>query len=121
MISGTRDKNWDKLVPYDAKRAPAADARVNIVGSLSLIEAPQSDRRPRRVMFASGGIVHGILASPENGGRPLPRRPKSHESGTPFESVCEVIDAPKTKQYRCVPSPSYSVRLILRAPEKPVV
>jgi UDP-glucose 4-epimerase len=50
-------------IPSEANRAPADDARVNVVGSLSLIQAIQNDRCASRVVFASsGGTVYGILS-----------------------------------------------------------
>jgi UDP-glucose 4-epimerase len=53
---------WSK-VPPEADRELAEDARVNIVGSLRLIEALRSMARPPRVVFASsGGTVYGVLS-----------------------------------------------------------
>jgi UDP-glucose 4-epimerase len=50
-------------IPSEANRAPADDARVNIVGSLSLIQAIQNDGCACRVVFASsGGTIYGILS-----------------------------------------------------------
>jgi len=74
---GQPDKSWSEIlggadvvyhlawstVPSEANRVPAEDARVNIVGSLSLIEAIQSNGRAPRLVFASsGGTVYGILS-----------------------------------------------------------
>jgi UDP-glucose 4-epimerase len=74
---GQPDASWSRLlagadivyhlawstVPSEANRAPADDARVNIVGSLSLIQAMQADGFPARVVFASsGGTIYGILS-----------------------------------------------------------
>ena len=74
---GQPDDTWNNLlagaelvyhlawstVPSEANRAPAEDARVNIVGSLRLIQALQNDRCASRVVFASsGGTVYGILS-----------------------------------------------------------
>jgi UDP-glucose 4-epimerase len=51
-------------VPSEASRAPVEDARVNIVGSLSLIAAIQEARPAARVVFASsGGTVYGPLST----------------------------------------------------------
>jgi UDP-glucose 4-epimerase len=53
---------WSK-VPSEADRELAEDARVNIVGSLRLIEALRSLARPPRIVFASsGGTVYGVLS-----------------------------------------------------------
>jgi UDP-glucose 4-epimerase len=50
-------------IPSEANRAPANDARVNIAGSLGLIQAIQNDGCACRVVFASsGGTVYGILS-----------------------------------------------------------
>jgi len=74
---GQPDVGWSKLlagaevvyhlawstIPSEANRAPANDARVNIVGSLRLIEAIQNDGCISRVVFASsGGTVYGVLS-----------------------------------------------------------
>jgi UDP-glucose 4-epimerase len=51
-------------VPSEASRAPVEDARVNIVGSLSLIAAIQEAQPAARVVFASsGGTVYGPLST----------------------------------------------------------
>jgi UDP-glucose 4-epimerase len=53
---------WSK-VPSEADRELAEDARVNIVGSLRLIEALRGLARPPRIVFASsGGTVYGVLS-----------------------------------------------------------
>jgi UDP-glucose 4-epimerase len=50
-------------IPSEANRAPANDARVNIAGSLGLIQAIQNDGCACRVVFASsGGTVYGVLS-----------------------------------------------------------
>jgi UDP-glucose 4-epimerase len=50
-------------IPSEGNRAPAEDARVNIVGSLSLIQAMEADGFASRMVFASsGGTVYGILS-----------------------------------------------------------
>ena len=50
-------------IPSEANQAPANDARVNIVGSLRLIQAIRHDGAAPRVVFASsGGTVYGILS-----------------------------------------------------------
>jgi UDP-glucose 4-epimerase len=50
-------------VPSEADRGLAEDARVNVVGSLRLIEALRGMSRPPRFVFASsGGTVYGILS-----------------------------------------------------------
>jgi UDP-glucose 4-epimerase len=50
-------------VPSEADRGLAEDARVNIVGSLRLIEALRSMARlPRIVFVSSGGTVYGVLS-----------------------------------------------------------
>jgi UDP-glucose 4-epimerase len=49
-------------VPSETNRDPADDARVNIAGSLRLIQAIQDARSRARVVFASsGGTVYGTL------------------------------------------------------------
>jgi UDP-glucose 4-epimerase len=51
-------------VPSEASRAPVEDARVNIVGSLVLIQAIQETQPTARVVFASsGGTVYGALST----------------------------------------------------------
>ena len=51
-------------VPSEASRAPVEDARVNIVGSLSLIRAIQEVEPKARIVFASsGGTVYGALST----------------------------------------------------------
>jgi UDP-glucose 4-epimerase len=51
-------------VPSEASRAPVEDARANIVGSLSLIQAVQEAQPTARVVFASsGGTVYGALST----------------------------------------------------------
>jgi UDP-glucose 4-epimerase len=49
-------------IPSEANRAPVDDARVNIVGSLSLIQAMWNDGACRVVFASSGGTVYGILS-----------------------------------------------------------
>jgi UDP-glucose 4-epimerase len=50
-------------IPSEADRAPTDDARVNIVGSLYLLQAMRSKAGAPRVVFASsGGTVYGILS-----------------------------------------------------------
>jgi UDP-glucose 4-epimerase len=49
-------------VPSEASRRPIDDARVNIIGSLRLIEAARELDSPPRIVFASsGGTVYGAL------------------------------------------------------------
>jgi UDP-glucose 4-epimerase len=51
-------------VPSEASRVPVEDARVNILGSLSLIQAIQDAQPAARVVFASsGGTVYGALSA----------------------------------------------------------
>jgi UDP-glucose 4-epimerase len=51
-------------VPSEASRAPVEDARVNIIGSLSLIRAVQEAQPAARIVFASsGGTVYGALST----------------------------------------------------------
>jgi UDP-glucose 4-epimerase len=51
-------------VPSEASRAPVEDARVNIVGSLSLIRVIQEVEPEARIVFASsGGTVYGALST----------------------------------------------------------
>lgn len=56
---------------------PGSDARINIVGSLNLLEAVRSSKRPTRVVFSStGGAIYGDLVpipSEENS----PKNPES--------------------------------------------
>jgi UDP-glucose 4-epimerase len=83
---------WSK-VPSEADRELAEDARVNIVGSLRLIEALRSMARPRRIVFASsGGTVYGVLSQiPATEDHPL--RPISAHgiSKRAVEAYLEVI------------------------------
>jgi UDP-glucose 4-epimerase len=51
-------------VPSEARVLPVEDARVNIIGSLSLIQAIQEVEPAARVVFASsGGTVYGALST----------------------------------------------------------
>jgi UDP-glucose 4-epimerase len=51
-------------VPSEASRAPVEDARINIVGSVSLIEAIREVQPKARVVFASsGGTIYGALST----------------------------------------------------------
>jgi UDP-glucose 4-epimerase len=51
-------------VPSEAIRAPVEDARVNIVGSLSLVQAVREAQSAARIVFASsGGTVYGALST----------------------------------------------------------
>ena len=51
-------------VPSEARAVPVEDARVNIIGSLSLIQAIQEVEPAARVVFASsGGTVYGALST----------------------------------------------------------
>jgi UDP-glucose 4-epimerase len=101
------DPDWSKLlagveliyhlawstVPSEADRELAEDVRVNVVGSLRLIEAIRNKSQPPRIVFASsGGTVYGILAQiPVTEDHPL--RPISAHgvSKRAVESYLEVI------------------------------
>jgi UDP-glucose 4-epimerase len=79
-------------VPSEASRAPVEDARVNIVGSLSLIQAVRDAQPAARIVFASsGGTVYGALSTiPATEDHPL--RPMSAHgvSKLAVESYLEV-------------------------------
>jgi UDP-glucose 4-epimerase len=83
---------WSK-VPAEADLELAEDARVNIVGSLRLIESLRSMARPPRMIFASsGGTVYGVLSQiPATEDHPL--RPISAHgvSKRAVEAYLEVI------------------------------
>jgi UDP-glucose 4-epimerase len=80
-------------VPSEADRGLAEDARVNVVGSLRLIEALRSMAHPPRLVFASsGGTVYGVLSQiPATEDHPL--RPISAHgvSKRAVEAYLEVI------------------------------
>lgn len=52
--------SWS-TIPADADLAPSEDARVNIVGSLRLLESIARGARPRVVFASSGGAIYGRL------------------------------------------------------------
>jgi UDP-glucose 4-epimerase len=52
--------SWS-TIPADASLAPSEDARVNIVGSLRLLENIERGTRPRFVFASSGGAIYGRL------------------------------------------------------------
>jgi UDP-glucose 4-epimerase len=103
---GQPDERWKQIVrgadviyhlawssvPSEASRVPVEDARVNILGSLSLIRAVQEEQPTARVVFASsGGTVYGALSTiPATEDHPL--RPMSAHgvSKLAVESYLEV-------------------------------
>ncbi|MGH6837292.1 MAG: NAD-dependent epimerase/dehydratase family protein [Methylocella sp.] len=52
--------SWS-TIPADSNLAPSEDARINIVGSLRLLESVERGRSPRFVFASSGGTVYGRL------------------------------------------------------------
>jgi UDP-glucose 4-epimerase len=52
--------SWS-TIPADSNLAPSEDARINIVGSLRLLESVGRGRSPRFVFASSGGTVYGRL------------------------------------------------------------
>src|ERR1700719_1776881 len=48
-------------IPADSNQAPSEDARINIVGSLRLLESVERGTSPRFVFASSGGTVYGRL------------------------------------------------------------
>ncbi|WP_051953397.1 NAD-dependent epimerase/dehydratase family protein [Methylocapsa aurea] len=63
--------SWS-TIPAESNLAPSEDARVNIVGSLRLLENVESEMRPRVVFASSGGTVYGrLLHAPAAEDHPL--------------------------------------------------
>lgn len=52
--------SWS-TIPADADLAPSEDARVNIVGSLRLLESIERGASPRVIFASSGGAIYGRL------------------------------------------------------------
>ncbi len=52
--------SWS-TIPADSDLAPSEDARINIVGSLRLLESVERGTSPRFVFASSGGTVYGRL------------------------------------------------------------
>jgi UDP-glucose 4-epimerase len=53
--------SWS-TIPADSNLAPSEDARINIVGSLRLLESVERGTSPRFIFASSGGTVYGRLA-----------------------------------------------------------
>jgi UDP-glucose 4-epimerase len=52
--------SWS-TIPADADLAPSEDARINIVGSLRLLETIAREASPRVIFASSGGAIYGRL------------------------------------------------------------
>lgn len=52
--------SWS-TIPADSNQAPSEDARINIVGSLRLLESVERGTSPRFVFASSGGTIYGRL------------------------------------------------------------
>ncbi|HEY8031954.1 MAG TPA: NAD-dependent epimerase/dehydratase family protein [Methylocella sp.] len=52
--------SWS-TIPADSNQAPSEDARINIVGSLRLLESVERGTSPRFIFASSGGTVYGRL------------------------------------------------------------
>jgi UDP-glucose 4-epimerase len=52
--------SWS-TIPADSNLAPSEDARINIVGSLRLLESVERGTSPRFIFASSGGTVYGRL------------------------------------------------------------
>ncbi|WOJ91122.1 NAD-dependent epimerase/dehydratase family protein [Methylocapsa polymorpha] len=63
--------SWS-TIPSESNLAPSEDARVNIIGSLRLLENVERGARPRVVFASSGGTVYGrLLETPAPEDHPL--------------------------------------------------
>jgi len=63
--------SWS-TIPAESNRAPSDDARVNIIGSLRLLENIERAANPRVVFASSGGTVYGrLLHAPASEDHPL--------------------------------------------------
>ncbi|MEJ0095249.1 MAG: NAD-dependent epimerase/dehydratase family protein [Methylocella sp.] len=63
--------SWS-TIPADASLTPSEDARVNIVGSLRLLENIEQGTRPRFVFASSGGAIYGrLIQTPASEDHPL--------------------------------------------------
>jgi UDP-glucose 4-epimerase len=103
---GQPDESWRRIfrgadviyhlawstVPSEASQVPVEDARVNIVGSLSLIRVIQEVEPTARVVFASsGGTVYGALSTiPATEDHPLQPISAHGVSKVAVESYLEV-------------------------------
>src|SRR5256885_10280808 len=52
--------SWS-TIPTDSNLAPSEDARINIVGSLRLLESVERGTSPRFIFASSGGTIYGRL------------------------------------------------------------